>query len=52
MGYPTTLPAEGLFEDSNPNIHSSRDTLAVLNLEHAIEYSKIGLAYAVEMALN
>jgi len=50
-GYPSCLPAEGRFADSNPNIHTARDTLDKLSLEHGIEYAKIGLAFLVELGL-
>lgn len=45
------MPAEGPFSESNPNIHTSRDTLDKLNMEHAVQYARIAVGFAVEMSL-
>jgi len=50
-GYKSSFPFEGPFSQSNPNIHSTRDTLDKLNMEHSIEFAKIGLGFVIEMAL-
>jgi len=50
-GYPASLPAEGLFSDSNPNIHTSRDLIANLNRGHMQEFVKLALSYVVELSL-
>jgi len=50
-GYRTCMPAEGLFSDSNPNIHTSRDTISNLNRNHMTEFAKLALSYVVEMGL-
>jgi len=50
-GYNTVMPAEGLFSNSNPNIHTSRDLIPNLNRGHMTEFAKLALAYVVEMSL-
>jgi leucyl aminopeptidase len=49
-GYPASFPFEGLFSNSNPNIHTSRDLLSVLDLDHAFEFAKLGLSFLVELS--
>jgi len=51
-GYPSAFPFETRFNDLNPNIHTDRDTLDKMNLEHAIEFAKVGLAFVVELGLT
>jgi len=52
FGYPSAFPFETRFSDLNPNIHTDRDTLDKLDMEHSIEFAKIGLAFAVELGLT
>jgi len=52
FGYPSAFPFETPFGRHNPNIHTNRDTLSRLNLEHAIEFAKLGLAFVVELSLD
>ncbi len=49
-GYSAAIPAEAAYEDTNPNIHSSRDTMDKLSLKHMTDYLKLASAFAVEMA--
>jgi bacterial leucyl aminopeptidase len=51
-GFPTVLPFESQMDDYNPNIHTSGDTLAFLgnNMDHALKFSKLGLAWVVQRA--
>lgn len=49
-GYVAALPAEAAFENTNPDIHSSEDTLANISLQHMTDYTKLAIAYAVELA--
>jgi leucyl aminopeptidase len=51
-GFPASMPFEAKFSGSNPNIHSSRDTLANMDSSgaHALNFAKMGLAYAIELA--
>lgn len=49
-GYAAAMPAEARFEDSNPAMHSSSDTMDKLSLSHMTDYAKIGTAFVVELA--
>ncbi|GAA6013357.1 hypothetical protein JCM10207_000866 [Rhodosporidiobolus poonsookiae] len=51
-GYPSACLAEGNFEDSNPNMHSTGDTTtaAGYSFEHIAQYSRVAIGYAVELA--
>ncbi|MFA6302163.1 MAG: M28 family peptidase [Legionella sp.] len=51
-GIPAAFPCESSFVDVNPNIHSSRDTMNFLSLEHMTNFTKLGLAFAVELAVD
>ncbi len=44
------MPAEAKFENSNPYIHSSQDTMEKLSLEHMTDYAKLGVAFVTELA--
>ncbi len=50
QGIPAAFPCETSFEDHNPYIHSSADSMSLLNLEHMTNFTKLGLAYVIEMA--
>jgi leucyl aminopeptidase len=49
-GYASAFVFECPFSQSNPNIHTPRDTLDRLSLPHALHFLKIGTAFVVEMA--
>jgi bacterial leucyl aminopeptidase len=51
-GYPASLPFEATFNQSNPFIHSSQDTIAQSgnNANHALKFSKLAAAYMAEVA--
>ena len=49
-GIPAAFPCESNFEDHNPYIHSSSDTMDLLSLEHMTNFSKLALAFAIELA--
>lgn len=49
-GYRSAIAFEAKFGDDNPNIHTSRDTMEWLSLDHMTSYAKIGVAFAVELA--
>jgi bacterial leucyl aminopeptidase len=49
-GFIAAMPAEAAFENSNPSIHSSQDTLEKLTLSHMTDYAKLGTAFVVELA--
>nr|AGJ83951.1 aminopeptidase [Glaciozyma antarctica] len=52
VGAPSSCIAEGKFEDSNPNMHSSRDTIDLpgFSFEHMAQFARVGIAFAWEMA--
>jgi len=52
FGYPSSFPFEATSGNTNPYIHTIQDSLDKLNLEHAIEFVKLGLAYIVELGLT
>jgi len=49
-GYPAVFPAEAAFSNSNPHIHTAQDTLDKIDPKHALEFSKVALAFLVEMS--
>lgn len=49
-GIPAAFPCESNFEDHNPYIHSSSDTMSLLSLEHMTNFSKLATAFAIELA--
>lgn len=49
-GIPSAFPCESNFEDHNPYIHSSSDTMSLLSLEHMTNFSKLAVAFAIELA--
>ena len=51
QGYPASMPFEAQMSNMNHNIHTSKDTLDVSgnNVEHAIKFAKMALAYVVEL---
>ncbi|MBA2657509.1 MAG: M20/M25/M40 family metallo-hydrolase [Tatlockia sp.] len=51
-GFSTTFPVETSFAEHNPYIHSSTDTLSLLNTEHLMNFTKLALAFAMELALS
>lgn len=51
-GFSATFPCETSYEDHNPNIHTSRDTLSLLNQDHLNNFTKLSLAFIIELGLN
>lgn len=49
-GFSSSMPFEAAFGHDNPDIHSSRDTIEKLSLEHMINFATLGVAFAVELA--
>jgi len=49
-GFPAAFPCETNFEDHNPYIHSSSDKMELLNLEHMTNFTKLAIAFAIELA--
>lgn len=49
-GIPAAFPCETSFEEHNPYIHSSSDTMDLLSREHMVNFSKLALAFVIELA--
>ncbi|VVC76742.1 Bacterial leucyl aminopeptidase [Aquicella siphonis] len=49
-GYAAAIPAEAAYENSNPDIHTTRDTMDKLSVSHMTDYLKLATAFAVEAA--
>mgnify|MGYP003961569701 CR=1 FL=1 len=51
-GYPASFPHEATMRESNKKIHSTRDTIEQSqgHAQHAAKFSKLGVAYVIEMA--
>lgn len=49
-GIPAAFPCESNFDEHNPYIHSSADTMELLSLEHMTNFSKLAVAFAIELA--
>ncbi|KAK9460148.1 uncharacterized protein V1516DRAFT_640901 [Lipomyces oligophaga] len=50
VGYPSAFVIESTFKDSNPFIHSTRDTIDRLSFEHMLEHAKLTLGFVYELA--
>lgn len=51
-GIPAAFPCESNFEEHNPYIHSASDTVDLLNLEHMTNFTKLAIAFALELAID
>lgn len=51
-GFPASFPHEANFQNSNPNIHKTDDTIAQSqnNANHALKFAKLALSYVGELA--
>lgn len=49
-GIPAAFPCETSFDNHNPNIHSTTDTMGILSLEHMTNFAKLGIAFVIELA--
>ena len=49
-GIPAAFPCESNFDEHNPYIHSSSDTMDLLSLEHMTNFTKLAIAFAIELA--
>ncbi|PPQ63807.1 hypothetical protein CVT24_009802 [Panaeolus cyanescens] len=52
-GFPSSFPYEAVTGNDNPSIHSSSDTTSVsgFSWSHSLEFAKIGVAFAYELAI-
>ena len=48
-GYDAVYPFESTFRNYNRDIHSSRDTMANIDLDHALRFAKLGFAFMAEL---
>jgi leucyl aminopeptidase len=48
-GFPASFTFETTFSNSNPYIHTASDTINRLNQAHAVEFTKIGTGFVVEL---
>lgn len=51
-GIPAAFPCEEKFEYHNPYIHTPSDTIDLLNTDHMVNFAKLALAFALELALE
>ncbi len=49
-GFTAAFPFEAKFGQDDPYIHTARDTMDVLSLDHITHYAELGTAFAVELA--
>jgi len=49
-GYPSSFAFEALFTNSNPYIHTVNDVLSRLDIDHSMEFARLGLGFMVEMS--
>jgi len=49
-GYPAAFTFESTFGNSNPNIHTIRDTLEKLSQEHMYQFARLALGFSVELS--
>lgn len=51
-GFPASFPCESSFAEHNPYIHTSNDTLSLLNTDHLANFTKLALAFVIELGLS
>jgi len=51
-GYPAAFAFETSFSQANPYIHTVNDVLSMLNLNHGLQYVRLGLAFATELGFT
>ncbi|KAJ1964738.1 hypothetical protein IWQ62_002850 [Dispira parvispora] len=49
-GFPSTFPIESDVAKNNSYIHTENDTMDHLNFDHMLEFAKLGVGFAVELA--
>lgn len=52
VGYPASMTMESINENANPNTLTEYDTLDILDLPHILEFSKMAVGYAYELAMH
>lgn len=48
--YASVMPTESRFREMNGAIHSTRDTLALLNFAQGLHFAKLGVSFAIELS--
>lgn len=51
-GFKASYPSATTLDDDNPYVHTSEDKLEIINLEHMVNFTKLGLAFVAELGLN
>ncbi len=51
-GFKAIYPSATTLDDDNPYLHTSEDKLEIINLEHMVNFTKLGLAFVTELGLN
>ncbi|MBC7398053.1 MAG: M20/M25/M40 family metallo-hydrolase [Bdellovibrionales bacterium] len=49
-GYPAIMPFEATLNDDNKNIHTKNDIITLLDFTHSLHFTKLALAFAVELS--
>ena len=52
QGFSACYPSGTTLDNDNPYLHSSEDKLEIINLDHLVNFTKLGLAFAVELGLK
>ncbi|EGS21743.1 aminopeptidase-like protein [Thermochaetoides thermophila DSM 1495] len=51
-GYPSAFVIESDFDDSDPHIHTTDDTISHLSFDHMLQHARMTLAFAYELAFT
>lgn len=51
-GFKAVYPSATTLDDDNPYVHSEHDKLDILNVDHMVNFAKLGLAFTAELALD
>lgn len=51
-GFPACYPSATTLDDDNDNVHTPNDRLETISLDHLEHFTKLGLAFVVELGLN
>jgi putative aminopeptidase FrvX len=51
-GFSACYPSGTTLDNDNPYIHSAEDKLEIINLDHMVNFTKLGLAFVAELGLN
>lgn len=51
-GFKAAYPSATTLDNDNPYVHTSDDRLEIVNREHMVNFTKLSLSFAAELALN